>query len=170
MGNGKGWISGFGGPFVEFSGLGDELAIGGGGGGAVIFNNTLFIGGYGTSYYLNRRDFENFQDVKLDFGHGGLWLGYIHRAENIVHGGFSTKFGWGSTLIYDNTDFNLADDRMFVIQPQVEVELNLTLWFKLNMGIGYRYVSGVDNDILTSKEVNGFAGTLSFIFGWFKPY
>jgi hypothetical protein len=169
VGDGEGWISGFGGPFIEFSEIGNELSIGSGGGGAVLFSNMLYVGGYGVGYVRNSQNLNN-QSVKIEMSHGGLWLGYIHRPENLIHGAFSTKFGWGETTVMDEFNVRLSGSDIFVIQPQLEVEMNLTLWFKINAGLGYRWTSGLDDPLLTDSDINGVNGTLTFIFGWFKPY
>ncbi len=41
----------------------------------------------------------------------------------------------GPTIMYDN---------VFVITPEVNLGLNLLKWMRLNVGVGYRVVTGVN--------------------------
>jgi hypothetical protein len=191
-------ISGFGGPIVEFSSVINEFAVSNGGGGGVIINN-FFIGGYGIGLSTN-----HFKDIsyvhpasssglpfiysneRINFGHGGLWLGGSLNPNEAIHLAFSTKLGWGSINLIEERDNNYSlfhfNDNVFVIQPQIEAEMNITRWFKVNFGLGYRIVTGVDEKVLDagvaggapqmkqffkSNEFNSLTGTVSLLFGGF---
>ncbi len=180
-------ISGFGGPIVEFSALEDDFAVCVGGGGAVIFNQTFYIGGYGEGlttghYRYDLSDVTDMEEPKVSFGHGGLWLGYLLDSFKAVHFGTSLKIGFGEISLYDGDDYDYdpenrkAKDQFFALIPQVEVEVNITKWFKLNAGAGYRYVTGMNeqyqqggtmHDFYKSSEYSSPVGTLSLLFGWF---
>jgi hypothetical protein len=197
--DGKMKVSGFGAPIVEFSSVMDEFAVSVGGGGAVILNQTLYIGGYGEGlstdhrmtlerYSPGQNKNEIYYNQRINFGHGGFWLGYIHKSFNVVHFGGSAKIGWGEVSLYSNDtyeyDYNetFAGDNCFVFIPQLEAEINITKWFKINMGVGYRLVSGltrtylylpegaskpVEKQYYDSKDFNSFQGSVSLLFGWF---
>jgi hypothetical protein len=181
-------ISGFGGPIVEFSSIEDEFAVFVGGGGAVLIGQTFFFGGYGEGlttghYRYDLSSVVNIQDPKVSMGHGGFWLGYINNSHKAVHLGGSLKIGWGEISLYDDyynydpTDY-IADDGIFVLIPQFEVEMNLTPWFKLNVAGGYRWVSGIDQKYLNgqgqwvdyyhSSDYSSPVGTISLLFGGFS--
>ncbi|MBN3034243.1 MAG: hypothetical protein JW861_01550 [Bacteroidales bacterium] len=195
-GDGKVKVSGFGGPIVEFTGMGGSIGVLTGGGGAVLLNQTVFFGGYGmgltTTYrrdILNwddgRGNVRNFYDLRTDFGHGGFWVGYIHQAYKPVHLGISTRLGWGAiSLSRDEYGVDEYDsyglDNVFVVNPQLEVEFNLFRWFKINLGAGYRFVTGVDKTYTTadgirknfheSNDFNQPEVSLSLLFGGFGSY
>ncbi len=181
-------VSGFGAPIFEFSSAQGNFAFGAGGGGAVLFNKRFYIGGYGIGMMsMNELDFKihsihgTISYPHLLFGHGGFWLGYIHNPENVVHFSLSTKIGFGGISYtndlwdqwYDESDWGY--DRVFVFTPQAEVEINLLKWFKINAGLGYRLVSGIDNEFkdsegnpaISNNDMSSIQGSLSFIFGWF---
>lgn len=192
-------VSAFGSPSAEFSMLNDQFAFIAGGGAALIFNNSFFIGGYGaglvTHHYRTGMDslvlkhlFNKIPDkARISFRHGGLWLGYAYKANSLVHAAISAKIGWGNISIFDpNTDPNYegnkAQDRVMVITPQVELELNLTPWLRLNIGAGYRVIAGIDKayrykdskaeiKYYNSKDFNSPVGTISLFIGGFtkKP-
>ena len=168
-GNTNLWISGFGGPLVEFSSLVGNSAVGAGGGGAALFGNRFFIGGYGVGMTVSNVSLPGFTNASVSFGHGGLWTGFIIKPVSLVHGGISSKFGWGEISVFETLAPGQAFDQVFVVQPQAEVELNVTHWFKFNVGLGYRWVSGIDNTAIAASDIDSMTGTLTFIFGWFRP-
>jgi len=161
-------ISGFGAPVVEFSSIDGDLAVSTGGGGAILFNQCFFIGGYGlgsvslgpNDMTIQVRDFDmsvsTYSNLRRTFAHGGLWLGYIHHSEKVVHLAVSAKIGGGavgySDFNYHDWNAGLGWDAVFVFTPQVEVELNMMKWFKVNFGVGYRLVSGVNE---TYTDIDG---------------
>lgn len=180
-------ISGFGGPFVDFSAVEGEFAVFVGGGGALLLGQTFYFGGYGeglaTSHY--RYDLSEVTDIeepKISFGHGGFWLGYINNSFKAIHPAASLKLGWGNISVYDDYyDYDhenyVANDGVFVLIPQLEMEMNLTSWFKLNVGAGYRWVTGMDkqyydqqgglHDYYKTSDYSSPVGTISFLFGGF---
>ena len=182
-------ISGFGGPIFEFSTVENEFAHLIGGGGAVLLNTTLFIGGYGIGLVTDhRRDIlegdKLYKDARLEFGHGGLWFGYINHAPGMIHWGISSKFGWGDIVLQEDSEnsnnnqddiYKIASDKVFVIQPQAEIELNLTKWFKANVGVGYRFVTGINENVLDDhgkplfkeSDYNQPSVSLTLMFGGF---
>jgi len=168
-GNGKVRVSGFGGPMVGFSATEGDFSVFSGGGGAVLLNQTFFFGGYGMGLTTqhNRGEFMmydptlnktvTYPNLVTEFGHGGLWLGYVHQSYKKVHLAASSKFGWGALTLIDEdykSDelWSLATDVVFVVTPQLEVEMNLFRWFKVNIGAGYRFVTGVDKTYCMTKD------------------
>jgi hypothetical protein len=193
-------MSGFGGPNVEFSTFGKgDLAVSVGGGGAFLVNNRFYIGGYGqgmaTYHYLTDfrtydpvgKKWTDYSDKRVNFGHGGFWIGGIFRPEDAIHYGISSKIGWGEiSLIEDEYHEDRYQpyfaDKVFVVTPQIEVEANLARWLKLNVGVGYRFVTGInrsytaynnDGSLIGKKQVykssdfNSPQANVTFIFGWF---
>lgn len=171
--NGNVKVSGFGGPTIGFSSIKGELAVSNGGGGAVLLNDRFFFGGYGTG--LSNRiqlDLDGADNVNLHFGHGGLWMGYIHKPKDMIHFGGSLKLGWGQVDLNDRRNnpigsSNLLSDNVFVLLPQGEVEMNITRWLKLNAGLGYRMVTGLNSDYLKAKDLSSVNFSLGFLFGWY---
>lgn len=182
-------VSGFGGPLAEFSAMDKEFALYNGGGGAVLINQTFFVGGYGIGLSSDHfRDdlgvITGIDHPKLYFHHGGLWLGYIYKHFKPVHAGLNVKIGGGEISLldeyfpYDPFDDRAAVDKIFVVTPQIEVELSLTAWMKMNVGGGYRFVTGIDkayqfpgeDEVLyyNRKSFNAPFLSLGFLFGWFN--
>lgn len=150
-------VSGFGAPIFEFSSYNGSFAFYTGGGGAAIFNNTFYIGGFGMGLAENASFGPIYndngvvveEDLSLSFGYGGLWVGYIFRPNAPIHFGISSKFGGGAAVLsyaeFDHSEFEYHMDYVGVVSPQIEVELNLARWFKINFGVGYKFIVGVSD-------------------------
>lgn len=181
-------LSGFGGPLVELTLINGCFAVCSGGGGALLLNQSFFVGGYGMNLQTQhfREDLTQIVDIDkpmLYFNHGGLWMGYVHKHEKPLHFGFSVKVGGGEISLIDQyfnypfIDERKAVDKVFVLTPQIEFEMNFTSWMKLNIGAGYRYVGGIDKAYQVTgqeivmyyenKDFNTPFLSLGFLFGWF---
>ena len=167
-------IGGFGGPIVEFSSINGEVGTDVGGGGALILNN-FFIGGYGMGTTFPEINVDN-KDYSIDFGHGGFWLGYAYRSEKLVHLYGSARLGWGGIQLKTDPDqddeFADYDDAIYVITPELGIELNVTTFFKIAVTGGYRIVADVDGlpGDLGEADFSSPVGALTFRFGGFGNY
>ena len=155
-------ISGFGGPTMSFTSINGEFAHMMGGGGGVLLGD-FFIGGYGEGLTNSIIAGGN----RISFGHGGFWTGYSFMADRAFHPCLSTQIGWGNLSQRDENHFNLSEDNIFVINPALELEMNFTRFFRLGVGVHYRFVSGVNTSTLTNADFSGPGASLSFKFGWF---
>lgn len=191
--NGKTSVTGFGAPIVQFWSKGGEMAVSSGGGGAVLINQTFFFGGYGLGMATEHNvenlkviqsggNTVNYPTLRTNFGSGGFWLGYIHHHKEAIHWGISTKVGWGVISMMDadfETDMHngIGVDGVFVFIPQIEMEMNINRWFKINIGAGYQMVNGVNktytntnNQVVNyynSSDYNSPQASISFLFGGF---
>ena len=152
----------FGAVITEFGSFNNnDISTSHGGGGGIIIDN-FFIGAYG----LGSGDWNDFEDGKLEMGHGGFWLGYTSPHYRLVHLYSSVKLGWGA-IDLDLDDFN-GSDNIFVATPEVGAELNLTRWLKVAGTVGYRNVTGVKESTGTkNSDYSGMVGTLTFRIGAF---
>ncbi len=162
-------VGGFGGPIVEF-GLNSTLQNAYGGGGGVVIGSA-FLGGYGMGSIDLQSVLDGNDIEQIDLGHGGLWLGYTYKPHKIVHLFSSAKIGWGAVNIKtDNFDpfDRLRTDRIFVMTPELGLELNVFRWFRVAGAVGYRWVNGTNGKRkYTDEDFSGGVGTLTFRFGWF---
>jgi len=189
--------AGFGNYTIGFSQYKGNFAVYNGGGGAVLLNQTFYFGLYGTGL-STRHSVDAFtmkdqyghaltyNDLRTNFGHGGLWLGYIHQSNKPIHFGASVKLGWGAASLsndwysssQDTYDYyTIGDDHVFVATPEVQVEMNLLRWFKINASAGYQLVSGLDATYIDengaqqhffgSNDFNQPVFNISFLFGGF---
>lgn len=163
-------ISGLGGPFMQFTSVAGEFAFMMGGGGAVLLDD-FFIGGYGLGLTTAIPDYVNQNtNQRLSLGHGGFWLGYALFGEKPLHVTFSTLIGWGEFGIMEYEGYYpYVRDKVFVLAPTIEAELNLTRYFRIGVGATYNIYTGVDEYMHGYKgsDLSAPGGFLSFKFGWF---
>ena len=155
-------ISGFGGPFMDFTLINQEFAHMMGGGGGILLGD-FFFGGYGEG--LN-----NYIDVsenQIQFGHGGFWTGYSLFGHKSIHPCISAQIGWGSIEQIDNDYSYYEPDNVFVVNPTIELEMNFLKWFRLSIGANYRLVTGVNTLDLTDNDMSAPGVFLAFKFGAF---
>lgn len=163
-------ISGMGGPFMQFTSVAGEFGFMMGGGGAVLLDD-FFFGGYGLGLTNAIPDYVNDNPSdQLTLGHGGFWIGYSLYGNKPVHASFSTLLGWGEFGISQSWDYDpYLRDNIFVVAPTVEVEANLTRYFRIGAGFSYNVYAMVDENMhgYTGGDLSSVAGFLSFKFGWF---
>ncbi len=170
-------FGGFGGPVFKLTQIAGEDALVSGGRGGLIINRQLVVGlgGYATSSDNIRTGFEfgNGDDGSLGLEYGGLELEYILRPSRVAHVTFYTLLGGGMAKYEStrNSGSGVATQRLesevFVFEPAVNLELNVTRWFRTTVGLGYRYVDGSELPLAGDRDLSGGVGTLTFKFGSF---
>ncbi|MDI9356899.1 MAG: hypothetical protein QM536_07765 [Chitinophagaceae bacterium] len=169
---------GFGAPIIEVSSLDGNVVASVGGAGAALINRVFFFGGYGLNSLGNVSKEINGISQNYRLSHGGLYTGVIIKPNWLLHFIVSGKFGSGSvsTNGNDRTDgghhpaaVSSLDyrDRVFVFTPQVDVQLNIHKYIRLNAGVGYRLVTGVDETFFSKTAFNSMSYNFGIFFGKF---
>lgn len=163
----------WGGWNFQLTELGDQNAVMQGGFGGLEFNKTIFLG-WGAYKLQDRVELEPDTDQSrtgdIDFRYNGPMIRYTPRARSVVHPMFGLQAGFGKIdLDYDSE--NLEDpgtDKVFIIQPTVGGELNITRWCRLGAELGYRYALNTELPYVGDGFANGLYGaaTLRFGFSW----
>ena len=173
VGDGHTSHGGFGAPVVKFTSINGDFAILVGGRGGWIINHTFVIGGGGYGLVSDiDPDFTTLigRPGKLNFGYGGFEMEYINNSHEVVHFTLYSLLGAGSVSLRDK-DFDFTvdfeSDEFFVGELAGNIEVNITSFFRLNAGLGYRFVSGVDYADLEDSVLGGVYGQLTFKFGSF---
>jgi hypothetical protein len=169
---------GFGGPVLKFTNINKQTAIMIGGRGGWILGHSLVLGGGGYAVIneidapVNALPLEGPLDI--EFGYIGFELEYIFDPTSIYHFGFYTLIGGGATnFVKDVGSVTSSNEQagetafMFVLEPAVNAELNITEWFRLCVGVSYRMTIGVDQERLDNSDFSGVNGNLTFKFGKF---
>ncbi len=141
--------------FSTFSG---ETAFMHGGFLALEFNKTMLagIGGSRTSDAVSLG-----QNGQFDLDYNGLMLGFVPNSFKVIHPKFSFVMGGGKLKVRGEDD-----DNVFVVQPGVGGEINVFRWFKFGLEGGYRFVSDVNQTVLTGSDISSFFVELKLRFGW----
>jgi len=152
-------------PMFKFSQLNDTFGFLAGGKLGWIINYQYLLGveGYWLVNDVPGPEIGGTLAPDLAMKYGGLTLEYIIMPQSTVHFSVATLAAMGS-VAYDYS--NVRDnDTYWVIEPSVNVYLNMTQYLKVGLGAGYRYVSDVDLRGLTGENLSGIVGTLSINFG-----
>lgn len=107
--------------------------------------------------------------TRLKTMYGGVEAGYSCNFERFIYLSFYTLVGLG-TVHYSIEGGNIADlgtDYFYVVEPGVNLEMNMTQWFRVSVGASYRIAKGVDYYNLRDVNLTGLATTVSFKFGIF---
>lgn len=169
---------GYGAPVLKVTTINGAAGVLIGGRGGWIINHCFVIGGggYGLATGIDAPEFSSpadiaSRDLDIEFGYGGLELEYIFRPSKLVHGTIGFMLGGGGIGYYEENDDgdteSLIDDEVLVIEPAVAAELNVVNWMRIDGGVSYRAVSGLDMPGLDNGDMSGLAGFLIFKFGSF---
>jgi len=170
---------GFGGPVVKISRIGPNSAnailVGGQGGWILGHKFILGGGGYGLTDNVRADWIENrvydgqSQPYYLDFGYGGLLLGFVQNSDDLIHYEIYGLFGGGGVGYRQKggMDSHMDSDALFIAEPGINIMINVTPFFRIGAGASYRYVNGVDDAVLTDENLSGISGQIVFKFGAF---
>lgn len=166
-------FGGFGGPALKVTTLNGELGLLTGGRGGLIVDNTWLIGGGGYGLVTNvegdYRDPATGAVPDLEFSYGGFELEYVARSNALVHDSYYLLLGGGSVAYRDQDRWGAFDrDEFFVAELAANLELNVTEYFRLALGAGYRACVGSDFGDLDFADLSGPEATLTFKFGYFQ--
>ncbi len=163
---------GFGGPELRVGPVLGTTGVFVGGRGGWLINHTFVIGGGGyglvNDVKVNNVMFGN-EQAYLNFGYGGLHLEYIGNPNKLIHYSIQALVGGGGVEYRRRMGGSEGDmsDGVFVLEPGLSAELNVSPFFRIGAGVSYRYVSGVQTLGLTDKDLSGANGFLTLKFGTF---
>jgi len=170
-------FSGYGAITTRYSKIGDANACLVGGRGGLIINDNVVIGlaGMGLTYPTDREDAAG-QDYsgllnKMAFGYGGFLAEYYFNPKDLIVFSAGTLIGGGGLSFYEdknsNDENNDKGDKFFVVEPEVNVFVNITRFCRIGAGASYRYVSGITSDEFSDKDFRGPSAKVMAQFGWF---
>ena len=167
---------GYGGVVVKFTSINNQFALLVGGRGGWIINHTFILGfgGYGLVNNVPSYIVGPFGERFVDFGYGGLDLEYVFDSDRLIHlslhaliggGGVRYRGGWEDNTW--NNDTYHSYDAVFVVEPGMNLDLNVIQWFRLSAGASFRFVRGATSGVSTNRDLSGPAAQLTFRFGKF---
>ncbi len=167
---------GFGSLIYGATGINGEVALLRGTRGAWILNLSpqhaihLGLAGYRTQPEITAASWPHSDVERPDIrtSYGGFEFEYVNQSFRLVHLGTQLLIGSG-TVRYENRNIDLEKTRddYFVVQPGVNLFLNVTRWFRISGGAYYRYAANVDLDGTSSTDLSGLTGIIGLRFGRF---
>ena len=176
-------IRGFGAFDMKLTDFNDEKALFVGGHGGVILNKHFIFGGGGYGL-TTKNDFEiadetgATQELSLYGGYGGIMLGYIIAPKEVIHVSIPVLIGAGGLEVTDDSHPVVDDQRatiersaFFVVEPGLEVEMNVARFLRIALVGGYRFIQGVDLDLdvndISNEDLSNWTAGISFKVGKF---
>ncbi len=117
----------------------------------------LGLGGYGLVNSVSADD-HAVRIRAFDLWYAGAHADYTLLHAKILHGSLSGFVGGGQ--VRNSGPAETASANLFVAEPSVNLELNLTPSLELGLGGGYRIVNGSDLDRLSNSDLRGWVATL----------
>ncbi|MCB0679658.1 MAG: hypothetical protein KDC32_01655, partial [Saprospiraceae bacterium] len=159
-------------PMFEQGPLNEPWRTSAGGGLGFVFGD-FFLGAYGLAGLDYDQLLADEEVDRIDLAHGGLWIGYTPEQHRILHPYAATRIGFGAVDIdvdyldddgfgpdpWDLDDDDLIDN-VFVVNPEIGLELNITSFLRIAAAGGYRWVEGVNGPGLDDDAFTGWTGTL----------
>jgi hypothetical protein len=161
---------GYGGPVWKLTSINGQTTSLSGGRGAWLINHKFGIGagGYGTITDVKSTYSLNGRPLYIQLEYGGAELEYIHDSNKVLHWTALLFFGNGTVRLRQHSpDREVQSDRIYVLEPSLNADVNLAKWFRIGVGATYRYVMGLDLAPLDASDVSGFTGLVCLKFGSF---
>ena len=163
----------------KMSDVRDDIGIFAGGKMGFSFNNkfSLGIAAYGLIY---NSDFtvlapDMWSDLtqqlaSIKFIYGGLLLEYTFFSNKIVHFNIPVVIGVGKASLKGEDHIfleRIEKSSAFVIEPGLELEVNLFKLLKVDLGVSYRNVSNTSLQYIDEEDLVGLSYNLTFRFEFF---
>jgi hypothetical protein len=161
---------GYFGPVWKLTSINSQTTSLSGGRAGWLINHKFGIGGagYGTITDVKSGFNLDTRPLYIELEYGGLELEYIHQSDKMLHWTALVFFGNGTVKLRQHSpDNEVQSDRIYVVEPSLNADVNLVKWFRLGFGASYRYVIGLDLPPLAQSDAGGFAGLICLKFGSF---
>ncbi len=177
---------GYGALSMGYSQIADYNAFTFGVQGAWVIGHGVAIGFAGRAFITETAiDIVSYDDwASIGGGYGGFFIEPIFFGKQPIH--FTTPViigmgavSYGGRTEYEHYDYNENNewDEFFIVEPGIEVELNITRFFRLAAGVSYRFASDVklvardfmggEQIVLSDSDMNSLNFKLAFKFGKF---
>ena len=153
----------------------DAILMGGRGEWVIGHGFGLGLAGYG---FVNDPIYDPIDDLNYSLagGYGGLLVEPIAGGLKPVHFSFPVIIGIGGVALIENYGWDYWDyphsgsaehDIFFVFEPGVELEFNVTRFFRTAAAVSYRFTSDVEISGMEQNVLKGLNFKLGFKFGKF---
>lgn len=140
---------------------------------SMVINHTWAIGAGGCGI-VNDPIPEYFEDepgfLKLRMYYGGWIPEFIPWSKNVLHLSIPVLIGAGKVEYkgdYRDSKTGEDSDTYFIVEPEINLEWNITRFWRLDLGASYRFVSGCELGDVSNEDLSGVSGNLTFKFGKF---
>jgi hypothetical protein len=134
--------------------------------GGAVFNHSILLGISGGL---------NLSHPRVNYGYFGALGQYIYKPASLWHCSGQLLLAYGTTKDYEDPKSGLLDNfwnisgaSFFLMEPGINLELNLSKRLTLVTGISYRYVTGLDEsdeNVQITHVTNGDLSGINFNIG-----
>jgi len=166
--NGIYHTGGHGGPVSKLTSFNGELGLMTGGRGVWTINHAFSIGGGG--YGLSTDIDAPMSDRNMNVQYGGVILEYNAFPNRLIHFSANTMIGAGEVnyrYIDNYYDDRYGSDKFSVVEPGLNLELNVVKFFHIGFGVSYRFVDGIELKGLRNNNMSGISANVILKFGDF---
>lgn len=117
----------------------------------------------------------NLSQPKVNYGYFGGIAQYVVNPYNLVHYNVQCVLAYGSTKDYENPKkglldnfWNISGTNFYIVEPGINMEVNLRSNLSLWAGVSYRYVTGLNENsesVARSRVTNEDMSGLNFNIG-----
>jgi hypothetical protein len=166
---------GYGSIQLESTLIGGKPAMMVGGYGGWLVNHKLLIGVGAYALVTDIKAPASVQNPEnslyFQTGYAGILVEYIFNSSKSSHLSISNLIGVGVVNYGEKTQWVISTpsngDSYFVLEPGIHWELNLTKFWRINAGVSYRYVSGVELAGINNQDLSTVSFRLGSKFGKF---
>jgi hypothetical protein len=137
--------------------------------GGILLNNSTMIGLAGGV---------NFGHPRVNYGYFGMIAQYIFNPHKLLHFSGQTILAYGTTKDYEQEKSSLFDNfwnisgtSFYLIEPGINMEINLKEKMRFVTGLSYRFVTGLDENNhyvsrtnVTNQDLSGINIKVGLIF------
>lgn len=114
--------------------------------------------------------------LNLHGGYGGVLIGLTIAPRELIHISIPVILGAGSVEVSDedffvnnpaDSEFTVESSAFFIVEPGIELEFNITNYFRIGTGVTYRHFAGTELANVVDDDLRGISGLISFRFGRF---
>jgi hypothetical protein len=181
FGSGKDSFGGYLGLDFRYTKINEQDVLMIGGELNALFNHSFALGfkGFGMVSPVKSSNSSNLgEQLYFGMGYGGVNIEPILFYNSAIHLSIPILIGGGGIAEYSQNyyhyhdqiyfdDYNYEYDYFFVLEPGINLEINLLKFMRLSTGASYRITSDMELSGMNGTNLNGLNFDLSLKFGWF---
>jgi hypothetical protein len=155
-----------GGPAVKLAVINGTLSYLLGGRGTLLLGDNTGIGVASYSLSSPVTSVVNGIPSDLTFSYFGLTVDDFFLSRKLFFLDLSTLVGYGFAAASERNLVGTKEDTsFFVVEPEINLMLNVTKELRIGLGFSYRLLGGSDTESVIGANLSGFAGSLTFMYG-----
>ncbi|ULQ55932.1 outer membrane beta-barrel protein [Flavihumibacter rivuli] len=162
-------IGGYGAAVTEITAIDGNAALSVGGHGGVLLNHNWLVGISGYTTFFSKQMEQG--KAKLRFNHFGLYGARHFQPSKPVNLSVGLMVGAGTVELNNQSELEKGNKRdgdwTYVIQPDINLNVRIFRYMKVQARAGYRFTGDTNGAIYTRSNLNGATAGIGLLFGSF---